>query len=194
MASAFDDTPSNVDDQNARPSSQNQDVQTEYTDKYPPLDTVHAFKQSRTNEKTRTTRLANKILKHIQAKQSRTQLKLMRTDYAAQLDVCRDAQKHYCRRKGSINDSDTLWQEEIDQSAKLVFTHIETYLQSTSRPSSAASRSSKAESVHNFFDANLPRDEPLFNRTAPSSRTSSISISSAEFAKALEEEKQHRCS
>ena len=115
----------------------------------------------------------------------------MRTDYAAQLDVCRDAQKQYCRRKGSINDSDTLWQEEIDQSAKLVFTHIETYLQSTSRPSSAASRSSKAESVHNFFDANLPRDEPLFNRTAPSSRTSSISISSTEFAKVLEEERQH---
>jgi hypothetical protein len=32
----------------------------------------------------------------------------------------------------------------------------------------------------------------LFNRTAPSSRTSSISISSTEFAKVLEEEKQHR--
>jgi hypothetical protein len=61
-----------------------------------------------------------------------------------------------------------LWQEEIDQSAKPFFTHIETYLLTTSRPSSAAFPSSKAESAHNFFDANLPRDESLFNRTPPS--------------------------
>jgi len=94
MAAAFDDTPSNVADPEARPPSQNQDVQTEYTDKYPPLDSLPAFKQARTNEKTRATRLANKILKHIQTKQSRTQLRLLRTDYAAQVQICRDMQTH----------------------------------------------------------------------------------------------------
>ena len=197
IATAFDDTPSNVNDQDVRPPSQNQDVQTDYTDKYPPLDTIHAFKQSRTNEKTRTTRLANKsndlqiILRHIQAKQSSALLKHMRTDHAAQLRMFRDAQKPYCRRTESTNDSDMFWQEEINQSAKLIVTYIETYLLSTSRPPSAASHSSKAESAHNFFDANLPRDEILFNRRAPSGRDSSISISSTEFSKALEEGKQH---
>jgi len=192
MAAAFDDTQSNVGNQDARPPSQNHDVQTEYTEKYPPLDTLPAFEQSRTNEKTRATKLANKILQHIQRKQSRTQLKLMRTDYAAQLEICRDMQKQYCRRKGSINDRDMLWQEEIEHSAKLIFTSIQNYMLSSSRPLSAASQSSKADSPNNDFDADLPGESLLFNRTPPSSRNSTCSISSAEFTKALEVEKQQR--
>ena len=193
MATATNISPSKADNQNARPPSQVQDVQTDYTDQYPPLDDPRALKQARTTEKIRATRLANKIVKHVQDKGSRTELKYMKKDFSALIDDCLTIQEQYCNSKGDEDERDKQWAEDLEENSIRIFRMIEDYLARSSRPASAASMDQTSHRpVDNQSNASIHsqlHNRPPSRQSASPSPSSSIS---AQFSKALEEEKSQR--
>ncbi|KAI9550991.1 hypothetical protein GHT06_006146 [Daphnia sinensis] len=109
----------------ARPSSRTMDVQTDHTDRFPPF-------------KCRLTKLAGKISKHMVNRGSRTILKTFRAEFLAQVNQCMTVQNNYCSAKGSIDDEDKRWVEDINFNTKRIFDNIDNYIINTSRPPSGA--------------------------------------------------------
>jgi hypothetical protein len=192
MATPNNNSSPKADNQNPRPPSQAQDAQTDYTEQYPPLNDPRALKQARTTEKARATRLANKIVKHVQDKGSRTELKYLRTDFSTLIDDCFLIQEQYCDSKGEEDERDKQWTEELDQNSKRIFQIIEEYLTRSSRPASAASTDQASQ--RSLFDsqsnATIYPDPP--NRPPSQLSVAAASSISSHVAKALEEEKRHR--
>jgi hypothetical protein len=144
-------------------------MQTEYTDRYPPLDDLRqpdqtdrnpplfdlrppdrtdeyplfedtrALKQARTTEKARATRQGNKIINHVRNKKSRTELKFMRTEFSTTIADCLSIHQQYCDSKEEEDERDDEWVKELGEDAETIFEIIDRYLERTSRPPSAVS-------------------------------------------------------
>ncbi|KZS10507.1 Uncharacterized protein APZ42_025002 [Daphnia magna] len=128
----------NISGNPARPSSRTMDVYPNHTDRFPPLNDVFALKQQRITEKSRLTKSAGKISKHMLDRGSRTILKNLRAEFSAQVNQCMTVQNNYCSAKRSIEDEDKRWVEEININTKLIFDNIDSYIINTSRPPSSA--------------------------------------------------------
>jgi hypothetical protein len=166
--SAANSSPNN-DTQSPRPPSRAQEMQTEYTARYPPLEDLRqpdqtdrnpplfdprppdrtdeyplfedtrALKQARSTEKARATRQGNKIISHVRNKKSRTELKFMRTEFSTTITDCLSLHQQYCDSKEEEDERDDEWTKELGEDAETIFEIIDRYLARTSRPPSAVS-------------------------------------------------------
>lgn len=176
----------NISGNPARPSSRTMDVYPNHTDRFPPLNDVFALKQQRITEKSRLTKSAGKISKHMLDRGSRTILKNLRAEFSAQVNQCMTVQNNYCSAKRSIEDEDKRWVEEININTKLIFDNIDSYIINTSRPPSSATPGTPVRlSVTSFSSSHHPRH----HSSLPQSSSSSVAIPLPDFARALDQGK-----
>ncbi|KAI9551062.1 hypothetical protein GHT06_000233 [Daphnia sinensis] len=185
----------------ARPSSRTMDVQTDHTDRFPPLNDVRALKQQRTTEKCRLTKLAGKISKHMVNRGSRTILKTFRAEFSAQVNQCMMVQNNYCSAKGSIDDEDKRWVEDINFNTKRIFDNIDNYIINTSRPPSGATpgtpvrlsaTSSSSSLQSNHRSSHHSSQHSSHHSSRPQTPSASVAIPSPDLARALDQEKTRR--
>jgi hypothetical protein len=111
-----------------RPPSRNADIQTEYTEEFPPLFQDQSNKQLRTNEKGRLTKLLTRINRHMTERGSRTELKYMRRDLANQLEECIRAHNIFrsSNTQRAIPEGD--WVDKLERVTTECYARIDKYI------------------------------------------------------------------
>ncbi|KAI9556067.1 hypothetical protein GHT06_018634 [Daphnia sinensis] len=123
----------------ARTLSRNADIHTDDMDEFPPLFLNRANKQIRTNEKTRHTRLINRIKKHMAELGSRTELNFMRRNLANQLEECIRAHKIYQSSPTQRQNPEHEWVAKLEQATTKYYGRIDNYIRTAPRAPSTSS-------------------------------------------------------
>lgn len=122
----------------ARTLSRNADIQTDETDEFPPLFLDRANKQIRTNEKTRHTRLINRIERHMAELGSRTELNFMRRNLANQLEECIRAHNIYQSSPTQRQNPEHEWVAKLEQVTTECYGRIDNYIRTAPRAPSTS--------------------------------------------------------
>ena len=162
----------------ARPLSQNADIQTDHTEEFPPLADDRTYKQARTNEKTRHTKIVNRIDKHMAELGSRTELAFMRKELASQLEECIRAHNIFRNSPTQMAIPEDDWVDKLERATSDCYTRIEQYIRTSTRaPSHTSSRSAskssdKYSSISHHTQTSLQQDNILQFLQSPSQRSS----------------------
>ena len=162
----------------ARPLSQNADIQTDHTEEFPPLADDRTYKQARTNEKTRHTKIVNRIDKHMAELGSRTELAFMRKELASQLEECIRAHNIFRNSPTQMAIPEDDWVDKLERATSDCYTRIEQYIRTSTRaPSHTSSRSvskssDKYSSISHHTQTSLRQDNILQFLQSPSQRSS----------------------